>query len=237
MATVRIGGTFGLPITADKLARYKELASGAPEKVRYWMNQMIKMVEVFQQTPDSKLASTPHPVGMGFIQPLEDEEVRRIWDYVPWQEELELISATMNTIKQDKQQRNGEKLEAWRQAVRQHVFAEHFPDESMAEFSKKNAAYKEAGTAIQRRVGDDEIALGALVQAFFPGQTVASHKARVAKFNDAVAAALDKSNSNPPVPKPVLEKTELLQAFGNLRWWAGQLCMDRQPCTSDLLKK
>lgn len=69
---------------AAKLSAYRDLADSAPPEIAEVMLKLCDMVELFQQTPRSKLAGSLHPSGRGMIVPLEKEEVERIWDAVPW---------------------------------------------------------------------------------------------------------------------------------------------------------
>lgn len=95
----QFGGIFAPPITKEKLDKYKLLAATAqPPIVKEWMEKLITMVEVFQQTPDSPQPGTPHPSGRGVIVPLEKKEIDRIWDHVPWKEELDLISEIFDKL-------------------------------------------------------------------------------------------------------------------------------------------
>lgn len=36
--------------------------------------------------------------GVGVVVPLEEEEIKRIWDHVPWKEELDMYSAVFEEI-------------------------------------------------------------------------------------------------------------------------------------------
>jgi hypothetical protein len=78
------GGSFAPPLPAAKLKEYAALARSAPPPVKDAVLKLCEMVEIFQETPKSKKRGTPHPAGKGFIVPLEEDEVKRIWDHVPW---------------------------------------------------------------------------------------------------------------------------------------------------------
>jgi hypothetical protein len=56
------------------------------------------MVRKFRETPDSVQPGTPHPSGRGVIVPLEDAEIQRIWDVVPWMEELKMYGQLFEKI-------------------------------------------------------------------------------------------------------------------------------------------
>jgi len=93
-----IGGSFAPPLDADTLADYKSLAATAPEQVGEYMRDLIQMLKVFRETPDSEQPGKPHPSGRGTIVPLEDAEIKRIWDVVPWKEELDVMGGVFDNI-------------------------------------------------------------------------------------------------------------------------------------------
>jgi hypothetical protein len=80
----RIGGSFAPPVDEVKLASFETLATTAPERIALAMKRLLLMLRTFRQTPRSGLPGRPHPSGRGTIVPLEDPEIRRIWDLVPW---------------------------------------------------------------------------------------------------------------------------------------------------------
>lgn len=96
--TRRIGGTFAPALPAEKLATYKSLADGSGPKVREAMRKLISMIEEFRKTPDSANPGMPHPSGLGIVVPLEDAEIARMDEHVPWQEELNLWGAWFDAI-------------------------------------------------------------------------------------------------------------------------------------------
>jgi hypothetical protein len=61
------------------------------------MTKLIAMVRKFRETPESQLNGKPHPV-IGTIIPLEDAEVQRIWDVVPYREECDAIGMVFERI-------------------------------------------------------------------------------------------------------------------------------------------
>jgi len=77
-------GSFAPPLSDAKLAEYSDLAETATNHViRGHMKNLIKMLEKFRQTPASALEPKPHPVGVGTVTPLEQQEVERMNDVVP----------------------------------------------------------------------------------------------------------------------------------------------------------
>lgn len=84
---VRVGGSFAPPLPDAKLTEYEALANNAPGQIKDEMLKLVKMLRVFRETPDSKKPGKPHATGIAMVVPLEEEEVKRIWDYVPWGDE------------------------------------------------------------------------------------------------------------------------------------------------------
>lgn len=107
---VRLGGSFAPPLDAQKLADYRELAKSASDpRIQDKMLSLCEMMEVFHQTPASALSGSPHPIGemqdaqgnkyrAPVVVPLEDSEVKRIWDYVPWDYECDGLGTLFETI-------------------------------------------------------------------------------------------------------------------------------------------
>jgi hypothetical protein len=104
---------FAPPIDAARLYHYRELAAFAPEAVCDAMTGLIEMVEQFQKTPESKLPGVPletdftrspfrrpdgKPAAPPKIVPLEQAEVNRMWDLIPWPHELEAMGKLFETI-------------------------------------------------------------------------------------------------------------------------------------------
>jgi hypothetical protein len=94
----RIGGSFAPPLDATKVVAYRRLADSAPPQIREAVHKLADMAVLFQETPRSSLPGAPHPVGRGVIVPLEKAEVERIWDAVPWAEEIEMYAALFDKI-------------------------------------------------------------------------------------------------------------------------------------------
>lgn len=99
---LQYGGSFAPALPAN-LAPYRALAEKAEPQAREAMLKLCTMVDVFRETPDSTLPGTPHPSGMGVMVPLEAAEVERIWDHVPWEEELKMYAGWFDAIPNDTQ--------------------------------------------------------------------------------------------------------------------------------------
>ncbi len=102
MTRPQIGGSFAPPLTPEKLGDYKTLAESCPNRqCKEKMVELIKMMEVFDETPASIEAGSPHPVGIGVIVPLEGKEVERIWDVVPFASECDGIGQLFDQLEGD----------------------------------------------------------------------------------------------------------------------------------------
>lgn len=113
---IHFGGSFAPPLTQEKLDRYRELIDIAkgPEVWSYindpkdrdmlqhavpdYMKRLADMVELFWETPESKLTPRPHATGIGQIIDLEDAEKERMWDAIPYDHELDLYSVIFEKI-------------------------------------------------------------------------------------------------------------------------------------------
>lgn len=98
---------FAPALTREHLARYAELAAGAEERAADAMRQLIRMVELFLETPASTLpgetlrVSAKHGervISQVQAVPLEAAEIKRMWDAVPWSEELDAFDTIFDRI-------------------------------------------------------------------------------------------------------------------------------------------
>jgi hypothetical protein len=90
-------------LDAGKLKSYLDLAKASDPQTADAMGSLITMVEMHLDRPKASAkanapASTPHPSGIGVIEPLPEEEVKRLWDVVPWEEELEMYGKIFDRI-------------------------------------------------------------------------------------------------------------------------------------------
>lgn len=222
MPQVHLGGSFAPPLDATKLAEYRRLGATAFPQVREIIEKLADMVELFQQTPRSKLAGTPHPVGRGTIVPLEDAEIKRIWDAVPWDEENDMYHAVAGKVQAAEEERNSAKVQAWTTAVIQTTHDAYFPTIPLERALKVSDIW------------DDVIAL---IGPLTPTQTdrIETFKHNVQAYQDEVRAAVS-TKRHATVPYPTnLEDTRLRTAVHHLVWWAKELAKDREPITTDQL--
>ena len=104
---------FAPPIDSKRLDRYKSLAAIADAPVQDAMEELIRMVEKFQETPESRepglalqteYTRNPFRNEKGIpkpppkIVPLEQVEVNRMWDFVPWPHEINAMAALFDQI-------------------------------------------------------------------------------------------------------------------------------------------
>jgi hypothetical protein len=99
MAAKNIGGSFAPPLDSDQIAAYEVLAEECSDrKCKGYMLDLLKMVKLFRETPASTLPGPKHATGLVQITPLEEAEIERIWDVVPWFEECRLIGAAFDVL-------------------------------------------------------------------------------------------------------------------------------------------
>lgn len=95
----QIGGSFAPPVDDQKLSHYEALMAAVEDRqVREYGESLLKMLRTFRASPDSKAKSKPHPSGRGTITPLEQAEIDRIWDFVPWPEECDAIDVVFERL-------------------------------------------------------------------------------------------------------------------------------------------
>lgn len=218
-AVKRIGGTFAPPLDRARLERYRQLAESANGQVRETMLKLCDMLDLFWQTPASTEPSTPHPVGMGVIIPLTKDEIDRIWDAVPWADEIKMYAALFEPIQADVVARNSRRIEDWQGRMREHVVSKHFDS------------------------ADEHAALIKVLETFDTWerflteenkQAIAEKTAKVLAVHDEVTKAIHEK-SHPEVPYPSLEAASLRDAAFHLLWFATELEKDREPITNDKL--
>jgi hypothetical protein len=99
MAKKFIGGSFAPPLSTEKLTEYRQIIEAeAPADLKDQLLSLCTMVETFQQTPESTNGKAKHPAGAGYVQPLEDAEIKRIWDVVPWDWEIAAIQSRCDQL-------------------------------------------------------------------------------------------------------------------------------------------
>lgn len=94
---VLFGGCFAPPLTPEKLATYRTLAATAAPEIGEAMVKLCDMVDKFWETPDSSLPGEQNLIGFTEV-PLEPVEIKRIWDWVPYADELRLYAVRFDTI-------------------------------------------------------------------------------------------------------------------------------------------
>ena len=97
------GGSFAPPIDDAKLSAYKQLIDALDPKTPAggYARELVTMFETFQQTPPSTLPGKKHPSGTGEIVPLEESEVARMWELVPWKEECDTMGKAFDALTGD----------------------------------------------------------------------------------------------------------------------------------------
>ena len=94
----QVGGSFAPPIDEAKLAAYAALAETAPDRVKDEMQKLLRMVKAWWDLPESTRAGEQHPsTPRATAIPLEESHVKSLWDFVPWPDEIRLLSNDMAT--------------------------------------------------------------------------------------------------------------------------------------------
>jgi hypothetical protein len=96
--TQQYGGSFAPPLTATEIKKYEKLAKDADPQVSDYMTTLLNMVKKFSETGESKNKPKKHPSGVGTITQLEDAEVKRMWDHVPWEHDLKAMGEVFEQI-------------------------------------------------------------------------------------------------------------------------------------------
>lgn len=93
-----IGGSFAPPLDDAKLSHYESLAADCTDaQCKDYMQQLCKMLRVFWETGES--GRTPEKTQLGIaIVPLEDAEIDRIWDFVPWESECDVMGKAFDRL-------------------------------------------------------------------------------------------------------------------------------------------
>lgn len=93
-----IGGCFAPELAPEKVSGYRQLSAGVEDKqIAQYMGDLCDMLDLFFQTPESTLGGSKHPIA-GIVVPLEDAEIQRIWNKVPWPEECDLIGKAFDRL-------------------------------------------------------------------------------------------------------------------------------------------
>lgn len=114
----RVGGSFAPQIDSAKASAYfAAISAHAPRDLKDTLLALVDMVNLFNQTPPSTNPPRPHPMGkvtiVGKVGPdgkklkpdvminprivdLEEAEIKRIWDAVPWGYEIDALQHQLN---------------------------------------------------------------------------------------------------------------------------------------------
>jgi hypothetical protein len=101
---IRAVSSHAPPITPAILTDYEALAERVAETDprRLWMQRLCRMLRLFWETPESTLEGTPNPSENGtVIVPLEEAEKRRVFEAVPFPQELNVYAAEFNKWRND----------------------------------------------------------------------------------------------------------------------------------------
>ena len=94
-----LGGVYAPPLPKERLVEYKKyIETSFPGHLKEAFLGFVKMLEVFYETPESKKPVKPDRLGLKTDIDLEDAEIKRIWDYVPYPHELVGLRAEIRNL-------------------------------------------------------------------------------------------------------------------------------------------
>jgi hypothetical protein len=95
----RIGGTFAPPVDESILVSYHNAIIQMPDsQVKEYLTKVYECVAAWWNLPESGGEGTPHPSGRGIIVDLSEDVKKELWDLIPWQEELNIISSVFDGL-------------------------------------------------------------------------------------------------------------------------------------------
>lgn len=184
-------------ITPSKIKSYRALAATDPSVQSF----LVEMCDLLDAVNDGQAVS-----------PLSDGE-------------LESLNARLDSIQQDVANRNGEKLAAWRQEVRDRLFDEMFPgqnqDDLLTRRRKMHYAVKNSINILGFR---SQPVIDAVIDSMFPGKTEADVQEMESKLvewdnkSKVLCAAED--------GRPLLESTQLRDAAFQLYHFVKAVCSE-----------
>lgn len=228
-------GSFAPPLSAEKLTAYKTLAETADPQIKEMMRTLVKMLEEFRKTPESKAKGTPHQSGLGTVVLLEGEEIKRMWEHVPWMEELKMWEQLAEKIDPDKATRNADKVDAWKEAVAVLLFQDEFPGENSEDVFGRLDAIRVLTSQAEKLGEIGKTVIEQATKTLFPTRTVDETNEKLNKWQKAWRESI-KPGAEHPLPFPTdLEPVPLRDAAKHLIWYGIELCSDREPITTDKL--
>lgn len=217
-------GSFAPPLADDKMASYRKLIDAMePSATKDAMDYCWRCCDAWWNQPDSSgNGSYPHPRNpSAIIVPLDESIIQAIDPHTPWMSECENFGLLFEQLQKGEAERNSAKVQAWVTSVIEHLKTQMFPEKGFYE------RLTEAMSVAAKWV----FLLGESEKQKFEEQQKKVHE-YVAEVQKVV-----KSKTYGPIPYPQLESTELRDAAHHLLWHAKELTNDREPITSDLLKK
>ena len=101
MVRQHVGGSFAPPLSDETLATYESMISQVDPATqeRDVLNKVLTCVKQWWSLPESgPEGSTPHPVGIGTIVPLDSPIAEAIDPLLPWPNELKVWNDVLDSI-------------------------------------------------------------------------------------------------------------------------------------------
>lgn len=228
--------SFAPPLTDETIAEYRKvLATIGPCVERDSARAVTAPTELWWGMPESReLAGPELKVSVAYWRqaavqdvPLEEVQVIELDPVLPALQECPAHGARFAPIQLDHANRNGERLQCWREQIDRALFSQHFaiPFEVFQEQSKRLKTVSKAVPADK---------LGDVMRVLFPGFDLDDFIRRRTAWRAAFNHSLDSREY--PIPRPNLEDTRLRDAAYTMLWHSTELALDREPTTTDKLR-
>lgn len=97
--TMRFGGSFAPPLTEELLASYKsQIDSLETSPLKDALTKVHECCTAWWDVPESTGGGRPHPSGAGTIVDLDDDLKQKLFDAIPWKEELAMYQSLFDGI-------------------------------------------------------------------------------------------------------------------------------------------
>ena len=97
----QIGGTFAPPLTDALLERYSILINQLPKtsQIREILDVLFNCCKQWWVLPEStNKQAAVHPSGIGAIIHLDEDIKKKLWDHIPWTNEIEMFKGVLDSI-------------------------------------------------------------------------------------------------------------------------------------------